>query len=108
MAATTKGPKPARGIGGAGAIGSGLALFLAVLTVLAVRLSAGQDPVAHAHKIVIPQVVVQRKVYVKHEVVQLPPTAPPQAAVTESSPSVSSYPAYQSYSAPVTRTSGVP
>lgn len=94
-----------RGRGPLAAMWFSAALFLALLALLASRVSAGQDPalLARAAKTPLPaRRVLIRKVIETRVIVQLPASAPPQAS--SSSQSVSGGGAYSS-GAPVTRTS---
>lgn len=94
-----------RGRGPLAAMWAAAALFLALLALLATRVSAGQDPALRARADAAPlpaKKVLIRKVYETRVIVQLPASAPPQAS--SSSQSVSGGGSYAS-GAPVTRTS---
>jgi hypothetical protein len=94
-----------RGRGAFGVIWVSAALFLGVLALLAVRVSAGSDPALReraAHIPLPPRRVLVRRVYERKVIVHLPPSAPPQA--TQASQQVSAGGSYGS-SLPITRAS---
>jgi len=95
-----------RAHGSFGAVWVTLAIFLVLVAVLAVRVSAGEDPALLALKAKAPrsarQVLVKR-IYERVVVVHLPPNAPRH--VSSSSQQVSSEGIAVSLGAPVTRTS---
>jgi hypothetical protein len=80
------------------------ALFLVLLAVLAMRVSAGQDPALRAQAASAPlpaRRLLIRKLYERRVIVHLPASAPPQP--TQASQQVSPGGAYPSV--PMTRTS---
>jgi hypothetical protein len=80
------------------------AAFMALLALLALRVSEGQDPALRARAARTPlpvRRVLIRKVYERRVIVHLPASAPPQA--TQASQQVSAAGGYAS--APLTRTS---
>ena len=84
-------------------VGASMAVFLALLALLAVRLAAGADPAlralstAHPH----PRQVLVRRVYERIVITHLPPSAPPQQSSSAQQVSSSG----SSEAAPVTRAS---
>jgi hypothetical protein len=94
-----------RGRGALAAIWTAAAVFLALLVLLAVRVSAGQDPALRARAAAAPlppRRVLVRRVYERRVIVHLPPNAPAQP--TQASQQVSSA-GVSAPSLPVTRTS---
>lgn len=81
------------------------ATFLALLALLATRVSAGQDPALRARAAATPlppRRVLVRRIYERKVIVRLPPSAPPQPP--RASQQVSAAGGYSS-PAPVTRVS---
>jgi len=88
-----------------GALWATVAVFLAVLAVLALRVGSGQDPALRARAAATPlppRKVLVRRVYERRVIVHLPASSPPQP--TQASQQVSGAGGYAS-SLPVTRTS---
>jgi len=97
--------RPRRARGMFAALWVSAALFLGLLSLLAVRVSAGSDPALReraAHMPLAPRRVLVRKIYERKVIVHLPPSAPPQAP--QASQQVSAAGSYGS-SLPITRTS---
>jgi hypothetical protein len=86
-------------------IWASVALFLALLALLATRVAAGQDPALRARAAVAPlppRRVLVRRIYERRVIVHLPPSAPAQPS--QASQQVSAAGGYAS-GLPVTRTS---
>jgi hypothetical protein len=82
-----------------------LAVFLALLAVLAVRVANGQDPALRARAAATPpppRRVLIRRIYERRVIVHLPPSAPPRSTQASQRTSVSGGSVIP---APVTRTS---
>jgi len=95
-----------RSRGALGVIGASVAVFLAVLALLAVRVAKGEDPALRARAAAVPlpaRRVLVRRVYERRVIVHLPASAPPQP--TQASQQVSSAGGVYPSSLPVTRTS---
>jgi hypothetical protein len=99
--------RPARGERGRGTLAgvwASAAVFLALLALLAARVSAGQDPALRARVAATPppaRRVLVRRVLERRVIVHLPPSMPAQPA----SASQTSAGASLAFPAPVTRTS---
>jgi len=98
-------PGRSRRRGVLGAIWAAAAAFLALLTLLAVRVESGQDPALRARAAAAPRParrILIRRVYERRVIVHLPPSAPaqPSRASQEVSSAAGSAPTL-----PVTRTS---
>jgi hypothetical protein len=101
---TTRAARRPRSVAALGAIWITLAIFMAVLGLLALQVAAGKDPALRARAAATPlppRRVLVRKVYERRVIVHLPATAPLQP--TQASQQVSA--ASGGYSLPVTRTS---
>jgi hypothetical protein len=88
-----------------GALWGTVAVFLAVLAVLALRVGSGEDPALRARASATPlppRKVLVRRIYERRVIVHLPASSPPQP--TQASQQVSGAGGYAS-SLPVTRTS---
>jgi hypothetical protein len=100
------GARPARRLGLLGAIWATVAVFLAVLAVLAARLASGDDPALLARKAKAPRParqVLVRRIYERVVVVHEPASAPARGA--SSSQQVSSEGGGGAGGVPVTRAS---
>jgi hypothetical protein len=72
-----------RGRGALGAIWGAAVVFLALLALLAARVTAGQDPALRARAAsapLPPRRVLVRRIYERKVIVHLPPSAPAQPA----------------------------
>jgi hypothetical protein len=100
----TRAASPPRSVAALGAIWVTLAIFMAVLGLLALQVAAGKDPALRARAAATPlppRRVLVRKVYERRVIVHLPASAPAQP--TQASQHLSA--AAGGYSLPVTRTS---
>jgi hypothetical protein len=72
--------RPPRGRGAFWATWTTIAVFLAVLALLAVRVAAGQDPALRSRAGAAPlppRRILVRRIYERRVIVHLPPSAPP-------------------------------
>jgi len=76
-------PGGRRDRGALGAIWGAAVVFLALLALLAARVTAGQDPALRARVAstpLPPRRILVRRIYERKVIVHLPPSAPPQPA----------------------------